>query len=301
MTESTAPTPADERHGIVVGIDGSPASNTALAWAAERTGRFGALRPVHVWNYPMSAFTPVPFGAAPVPPIDEMEAAARDAANACLAELGAVDHEPTDVRRGDPGTVLVDVARDAELLVVGTRSRGPVRSNVIGSVGRHCADHSPVPLVVVPHRDAPVPPAPSERIVVGVDGSDLSVKALRWALSHASEDAEVSAVTAWQTPVDGPLMLGYTRFDIRALKGAARSVVNEAADKVCAELGFPEDRIIRQIAEGDPRWVLQSRSDVSDLLVLGQRGRTGIPHFFLGSTTTALIHRPHCPTAVIPG
>ena len=84
-------------------------------------------------------------------------------------------------------------------------------------------------------------------------------------------------------------------------EAGAQATVNESADKVCAELGVDNSRIDRQIAEGDPRWVLLSKSDISDLLVLGRRGRGGLPHFFLGSTTTALIHRPHCPTAVIPG
>lgn len=305
MTETTSDpveaVPVDERRGMVVGIDGSDASNSALQWAAARTGEFGPLRPVYAWNYPVTAFAPTPFAAAAVPPVDEMEAAAREAAATCVGDLGEVDHDVPDVRRGDPGTVLVDVARDAELLVVGTRSRGPVRSNVLGSVGRHCADHSPVPLVIVPHRDAPVPLPASERIVVGVDGSEHSLDALRWAITHAAPDAEISAITAWQTPIDGPIFYGVNRFDIRALKAGAQATVNETADKVCAEMGVDPGRVIRQIAEGDPRWVLLSRSDVSDLVVLGQRGRTGLPHLFLGSTTTALIHRPHCPIAVIPG
>lgn len=293
--------PVDQRHGMVVGVDGTGASDTALEWASARTGEFGKLRPVYVWDVPIAAWAPLPFGAGAVPPIDEMEQAAREAAAACVADLGDIPHDPPDVRRGDPGTVLVDVARDAELLVVGTRSRGPVVSNVLGSVARHCADHTPVPLIVVPNREEPVPSPAHERITVGVDGSDNSLDALRWAVTHAAPDAEISAITSWQTPIDGPILYGVNRFDIRALKAAARSVVNDAADKVCTELGVDEGRVIRQIAEGDPRWVLLSRADVSDLVVLGQRGRTGLSHFFLGSTTTALIHQPHCPIAVIPG
>lgn len=295
------PTAATEGHGIVVGVDGGEASAAALAWAAARTDRFGPVRPVHTWDYPIATWAPLPFGAAAAPPVEEMALAAREAAESCVEDLADVPHEAVDVRRGDPGTVLVDAARDAQLLVVGTRSRGPVRSNVIGSVGRHCADHSPVPLVIVPVRDAPVPSETSERVVVGVDGSDHSLDALRWALTNSPDDAEISAITAWQTPVDGPILYGVNRFDIRALKAAAQAIVNEAADKVCAELGIDETRVIRQISEGDPRWVLLSRSEVSDLLIVGRRGRTGLPHFFLGSTTTALIHKPKCPIAVIPG
>lgn len=299
MTETT-PSQHD-RHGMVVGIDGTDASIAALEWAAARTGCFGPIRPVHSWDYPISVWAPSPLGPGVAPPVAEMAAAAQEAAEKCLNELDDdIPREAPVVVHGEAGVVLVEAAGDAELLVVGTRGRGPVRANVIGSVARHCADHTPVPLVIVPHRDALVPTGPSERIVVGVDGSENSTAALRWAVKNAAPGSNVTAISAWQTPVDGPILYGVNRFDLRALRAAAEATVNEAADKVCAELGIDATRITREIAEGDPRWVLLSRSEVADLLVLGQRGRTGLPHFFLGSTTTALVHRPHCPTAVIP-
>jgi len=291
----------NERRGILVGIDGGEPSRRALAWAAERTDRFGPVRPVHAWDYPLAVWAPSPFGPGAAPPWSEMEAAAKTAAAFCLESLEGVPHEEPEVFHGDAGPVLVEAARDAQLLVVGTRGRGPVRSNVTGSVGRHCADHSSVPLVIVPCHDTPVPYTPCERIVVGVDGSEHSTTALTWAIANAAVDAEIVAITSWQTPVDGPILYGVNRFDVRALKAGAQATVNEAVDKVCAEVGVDPTRVTREIAEGDARWVLMSRSESADLLVLGQRGRTGLPHFFLGSTTTALIHRPHCATAVIPG
>ncbi|MEZ5166090.1 MAG: universal stress protein [Acidimicrobiales bacterium] len=230
-----------------------------------------------------------------------MQEAAAAAAATCTEDLADVPHEEPVVRQGDAGPVLVAEAADADLLVVGTRGRGPVRANMIGSVARHCADHTTVPLVIVPGADGASPSGPTGSVVVGVDGSTHSTDALRWAVQHCPDDATIRAVTSWQTPIDGPILYGVNRFDIRALKAAATATVNEAADKVCAELGVDGSRISREISEGDPRWVLMSLSETVDLLVLGQRGRTGLSHFFLGSTTTALIHRPHCPTAVIPG
>ena len=289
------------RRGMIVGVDGSEAAQAALEWAIARTEQFGPIRPVHSWDYPISVWAPSPFGPGMAPPAAEMEAAAQEAAEKLVADLGDdVPHEAPIVEHGDAGTVLVEAARDAELLVVGTRGRGPLRANVIGSVAGHCADHTPVPLVIVPHRDGLVPAGPSERIVVGVDDSDHAHAALRWAVENAPAGAEIHAISAWQTPVDGPILYGVNRFDLKALRAAAQATVNEAADKVCAELGVDAGRIIREIAEGDPRWVLLTQSENADLLVLGQRGRTGLSHFFLGSTTTALVHRPQCPTAVIP-
>ena len=143
---------------IVVGIDGSEASQAALEWAAARTGCFGPIRPLHSWDYPLAVWAPGPLGPGVAPPSAEMTEAARTAAEAFMTALGdEVDQEPPVVERGDAGVALVNAAEDADLLVVGTRGRGPVRANIIGSVARHCADHTPVPLVIVPHREPPAP------------------------------------------------------------------------------------------------------------------------------------------------
>jgi nucleotide-binding universal stress UspA family protein len=224
-----------------------------------------------------------------------MEAAAERAAAMFAEECGL---EPADmtVVQGDAGMVLCDLAEDANLLVVGTRSRGPLRTNLLGSVGRHCADHAPVPLVVVPAERETVG---SDRIIVGVDGSDNAHEALRWAAAHAG-DLPLTAVASWQTPVDGPVMFGGGRFDLKAFRNQAARIVDEAVEKVTADLGLDPGRIERSIVEGDARWTLQKEQADAGLLVLGRRGRGGLAHLVLGSTTTALIRKPDCPVAVIP-
>ena len=292
--------------GVLVGVDGSLGSVDALRWAIRHTSEFGPVRPVIIWDYPLRDLLPPPLGPSEPPTIEEMEARALDGARPALDEAGATDHADVEeplILRGEAGPVLVEAAAEAALLVVGTRSRGPVRSNMIGSVGRHCADSATVPMVVVPHLGDEAPPSDDGpyQVVVGVDGSDNAQRALEWAVRNAPADAEITAVTTWQTPVDLPFALTDNRFDVRVLRADATQRVNEAADKACAQADAPADRVLREITEGDPRWVLLSRSEAVDLLVLGRRGRTGLPHFFLGSTTTALIHRPRCPIAVVPG
>jgi nucleotide-binding universal stress UspA family protein len=61
-----------------------------------------------------------------------------------------------EARAGHPGEVLVDAAKDAELLVVGHRGRGSVRSVLLGSVGLFCVLHAECPITIVPPRGAEV-------------------------------------------------------------------------------------------------------------------------------------------------
>ncbi len=284
-----------ERHGIIVGIDGSPGSIAAARWAQAHVGEFGPIRPVFTWTIPALALAASPLGYAPPPPPEEIQAAAERSAAVFAEDLG-LDPLSMSVVQGDPGVVLTNMAADANLLVVGTRSRGAATANLLGSVGRYAADHSPAPLVIVP---ADWDPEGSDRIVVGVDGSSNALNALRWAAAHAGS-RPITAVTSWQTPIDGPVMFGGGRFDVKAFRANAATIADEAVAKVVADLGLDDDRITRCVHEGDPRSTLLDEQRDAALLVIGRRGRGGLAHLLLGSTTTSLIHRPECPIAVIP-
>jgi nucleotide-binding universal stress UspA family protein len=145
---------------IVVGVDESAYAASALRWAL----REGALRRavvevVHVWRPPLAS---LPFGATFAIPVDEAEldATARKAldqvVDQALAALG--DPLPEVVRTTVPGSAaptLIDIAGDADLLVVGSRGRGELRQLVLGSVAHACVQHAACPVVVVrpPRRD----------------------------------------------------------------------------------------------------------------------------------------------------
>ncbi len=286
--------------GVIVGVDGSASSADALRWVDRHRDWFGEVRPVTVWDYPLRTFYAPPIGPADPPTADELSAHAADVAEATIASFDHEPFAPLEVVNDGAASGLLSAAESADFLAVGTRGRGPVRSNILGSVGRECADETPVPLLIIPAGGDHVPLA-CQTVVVGIDGSDHARRALRVALAVAPAEARIVALTTWQTPVDLPFQVTDARFDIRVLRAAARNLVNEVADEECAHAGFDPERVEREITEGDARWVLMSRSEASDLLVLGQRGRTGLRHAFLGSTTTALIHRPRCPTLVVPG
>jgi nucleotide-binding universal stress UspA family protein len=156
---------------VVVGVDGSKASQRVLRWAARDAQRRGAeLQVVHV-HEPKLVYNPyeVSYATTSSPRAVERLAleerrwrerqrlAAREAAEAVLEELledlpvdlRAVPVEPI-VREGPrPAALLLEVARNADLLVVGSRGRGGFAGLLLGSVSQQLAQHAPCPVVIV--------------------------------------------------------------------------------------------------------------------------------------------------------
>lgn len=132
---------------IVVGIDGSEGADAALAWAiGEARLRSAKLVVVHSFMYPVMG---------DLPPVADSDALFAEEAQAVVdravarADLGGIDFDARVVR-GSPAAVLVDAARDADLLVVGSRGRGGFAGLLLGSVSQQCAQHAPCPTVIVP-------------------------------------------------------------------------------------------------------------------------------------------------------
>ena len=150
---------------IVVGIDESDAAQRALKFALEEASlRSATLRVVHAWMIPVPVTAPDPIlGGMPSDygvPMQDLMAATRDATtdfiNRTLAAAGAdaydVEVEPTPVE-AEAATALLDAAKDADLLIVGSRGRGGFSGLVLGSVSQKCAHHASCPVVIVPGQD----------------------------------------------------------------------------------------------------------------------------------------------------
>lgn len=135
---------------IVVGVDGSEQSRRAVGWAvAEGRRRKTPVRVVYAWH------EPTPTGRNFIPPDlldpEALQSRAQAIANSTLANVeasGDVEIETVAVE-GPPVETLLAAARDAELLVVGSRGHNGFGELVLGSVGRQCAQHAPCPVVVI--------------------------------------------------------------------------------------------------------------------------------------------------------
>ncbi len=132
---------------IVVGIDGSPLSLDALAWAARQADLTGSsLEIVMTWQLPTS------YGwAVPVPDDFDPEEDVRKALETAVAAVRAEHPDvSTDSRvvSGHPAPILVEASKGADLLVVGSRGHGEFVGMLIGSVSEYCATNAHCPVLV---------------------------------------------------------------------------------------------------------------------------------------------------------
>ncbi|MCH7230855.1 universal stress protein [Glycomyces sp. L485] len=134
--------------------------------------------------------------------------------------------------------------------------------------------------------------------MVGIDGSDSSKNALRWALRYAGRTvAKIEAVHAWQLPTSyGASIAALPGEDFEA--GAERAL-NESVDRV---LGNRTDITVERVSEmGYPPKVLVEHSDGADLLVVGSRGHGGLVGTLLGSVSLHCVTHAACPVVVFRG
>lgn len=130
---------------IVAGVDGSEQSQAAFQWAVDEARlRHGKVRAITAWHYP-----PVPSTVEDRGSNDSLHVAERVQAEA----LKAVAAEGVDIEgmlvRDSAASALLDAAKDADLLVVGSRGHGGFAGLRLGSVSSQLVHHAPCPVLVV--------------------------------------------------------------------------------------------------------------------------------------------------------
>lgn len=271
---------------IVVGVDGSTGSRSALRWAARTASARGdGLRAVTAWQYPARAGSPI--GPTELPAAEEMDRQSDERLRAVLREEleEAAEHVEVEVGRGPTASVLLGAAArpGVVMLVLGARGLGGFDGLRMGSVSQQCVEHSPCPIVVM--RGDPL--AVDGPIVVGLDGSDGSTRALEWAIDLAT--ATGSEIIAVHVPhsTDGTKVF---------------EVATEALDQWCAPLRDREVAHEMRVEAGDARTALEHAADVTDasLLVVGTRGLGTVRGLLLGSVAGYIARYAKRPIAVVP-
>ena len=233
---------------IVVGVDESAGAAAALRWAVrEADVRGWSLTAVLAWTYldqhhviVGTPFDPSYGEADAVAALDSIVTATVGTARGASVELTVVnDHA---------APALLDASEGADLLVVGARGLGRLRSLLLGSVSQQCLHHATCPVAIV--RDGTEQSAEGiARVVVGIDGSDTAGRALEWALEAGRlYHAAVEVVHAWEVPYGAGDRFVAVAFDSTPLEDAARRTLDAAVESADTS-GLPAP-VTRTLAPG---------------------------------------------------
>ncbi len=142
--------------GIVVGVDGSASARRALDWAMrEAAAHHAPLTVVAVHEVPKSYWGRIPVtGPADAAILADLRQAAEEMTQTAESELG--DARPASVNlhvvSGFVVKELLDAARDADLVVIGSRGEGGLARLVMGSVSNEVVQRAGCPVTIVPHQ-----------------------------------------------------------------------------------------------------------------------------------------------------
>jgi nucleotide-binding universal stress UspA family protein len=292
---STSPT----HHGILVGADGSPPSRVAVDWAArEASMRKLPLSIIHVIQSPTVRMWPeIPMPDEVLARIErdgqEMLSDARRTAQAATADSRQI-HIETELIEGGVLPTLIDLSKDAEMIVVGCRGTGPINRRLLGSVSRGLIQHAHAPVAVI-HDEDPVMTYPAKApVLVGIDGSPVSESATAVAFDEASRrGVDLIALHVWSD------------FAVYEIPETELPALQRRADEIlCERLAgwqerYPDVHVRPIVALNRPVHQLLERSEAAQLTVVGSHGRGGFAGMLLGSVSLAVAESARTPVLVV--
>ncbi|WP_433567493.1 universal stress protein [Nocardia sp. CA-151230] len=298
MTENVAPQ-VDPNPPVVVAVDGSAVSYQAVAWAALDAARHRA--PLHIVTSICAPIGPPP--TAVLEPADiaglelDGERIVGEATRIASETLPGEGVEMTSEVAEEPIiSRLIELSRDARIVVLGSRGLGALRRGLLGSVATAVTHHSHCPVAVIHTTAAADPVSARQPVLVGVDGTPNSVAALEFAFEEASlRKTGLTALHAW-SDVSGPYLpvSGWETVEEqeRATFGEEMAGYTER---------FPDVAVRRVLVKDRPVRSMLDESEHSQLVVVGSHGRGGFTGMLLGSTSNALLHSVDCPIVIVRG
>jgi nucleotide-binding universal stress UspA family protein len=290
--------------GIVVGVDGSSSSKSAVRWAAhEARMRNVPLTLVHIVVTPSWGPAPWLLSEAPLPVPAEEDSALEEEGQKIIAEAIRIakdstqDDTVTEIKSelyfSVPVSVLVNLSKQAQMAVVGCRGQNTLSRVLLGSVSNGLLHHAHCPVAVI-HDGASSQARPSNLpVVVGVDGSPASELATEIAFDEASRrGVDLVALHAYRD-ADLPKVLNVQWSGEHPIPPQA------LADRLTGWLQrYPDVTIHPRIVCDNPARHLLDESESAQLVVVGSRGRGGFAGMLLGSVSTAVAHAANVPVIV---
>ncbi|BBY37288.1 universal stress protein [Mycobacterium mantenii] len=283
--------------GIIVGVDESPAAKVAVRWAAyDAELRRVPLTLVHAISPEIATWPEVrlPAGLARWQQdrgrrlVDEAFEAVEK-----VSRRGGPPEVHTEVLPSAAVPTLVDLSKDAELVVAGCSGTGGWAGRPMGSVSSGLLRYAHCPVAII-HDEDPSTSHPSQApVLVGIDGSSASELATAIAFDEASRrNVGLLALHAW------------TDTDVSDWPGIDWPPTESMAEEVLAERlagwqeRYPDVRVDRIVARDRPAHQLVERSEDAQLVIVGSRGRGGFADLLVGSVGEAVTQMARVPVIV---
>nr|WP_090343089.1 universal stress protein [Mycolicibacterium malmesburyense]CRL73868.1 universal stress protein UspA-like protein [Mycolicibacterium malmesburyense] len=286
------------RRGVVVGADGSDSANAAIRWAAhDASMRKLPLTVVHANSVATvsAAMVAWPAGEIPQQVLEQQEEEARTLlANAVETARKSVEDATRltvteEMFLGWPVPTLVDVSKEATMVVVGSRGRTGLRRALLGSVSSGLIHHAHCPVAIVHDEDAPATRLP---VLVGIDGSRASEDATAIAFDEASRrGVDLVALHVWSDADMPAFSMDWT--DVLA---AARRTLSERLSGW--QERYPDVEVTTLVEFEGPARQLLELSDRAQLVVVGSHGRGGFAGMLLGSVSAEVAAAARVPVIV---
>ena len=286
-----------EKYGILVCVDGSAASDNAVAWA---------IRETIMRQLPLTLMHSVPpiivdWSECQLDIPGWQRENAQHVIDQARKTIGAnlSDSEPPEIRAevvySSVVPTLIDASKGASMIVTGSQGQGALGRLLLGSVTTALIHHAHCPVAVI-HSDRSAPPASTAPVLLGIDGSPASETATALAFDEASRrGVDLVALHAWSDVGVFP-MLG---MDWRDSERKGHEILAERLAGWQEE--YPDVRIERSFFCDQPsRWLLKE-SERAQLVVVGSHGRGGFPGMLLGSVSSAVAQSATVPVIVVRG
>ncbi|OYD68215.1 universal stress protein [Rhodococcus sp. OK302] len=287
---------------IVVGIDGSEASTAAARWAGSIAQAVNArLILAHALPQEGPIYSPaaVMLQSQFLNQIREDGEAITGVVTDLLADEFPSLVIESEIAPGPPMTHILECAETARLIVMGSTGSGALRSRLLGSTALKVANHAPCPVTV--WRGTAQHPGPDQRpVVVGVDGSTLSEKAVEYAFQYADQfEAPLFAVHTWQGASTFREGGAGILIDWEAVEQEESALLAENLAGMSDQ--YPDVAVTRISEPGAAAPVMLKYADDAQLLVVGSHGRSAMAGAVMGSTSQNLLHHAPCPVMIARG
>ncbi|WP_030326843.1 universal stress protein [Streptomyces sp. NRRL B-3229] len=295
---------------ITVGLDGSSESRAAAEWAAREAALLGLpLKLVHVWEP-----VPAPMAQAPLLGAETQqhwtERVPREAAEGIRLRHPGLE-VAAEQQSGRPADVLTDAAKDAELLVVGSRALSGIGGFLVGSVALSVVAHAEQPVVLVRAGEQaadehemdpagiPSSATPFRPVVLGLDIESPDETLIEFAFAAAARrSTSLRVVHGWNPPPYYAYGLA-TDLELHAALSRRETVALTELLRPWREK-HPDIEVTEESSYGAPGNHLADASRDASLVVVGRRIRRSPFGAHIGTVTHAVLHHSVAPVAVVP-